>query len=118
MPDNYFGVPFPAGFSLWLCDSVADFSLSVAAEALLTPGADKIVCATEESDGTRPNWTALARLRIARHERHTATPGLIFSPHAGQSSCGLGSYSHGLSSLSSRAARRSRSVMNIGLCER
>src|SRR5258708_36306448 len=118
MPDNYFGAPFPAGFSLWLCDSVADFSLSVGAEALLTPGADKIVGATEEPDGTRPNGAAFSGLRIARQERHTATPGLIFSPHAGQSSCGFGSYSHGLSSLSSRAARRSRSVMNIGLFER
>src|SRR5260221_8918983 len=113
MPDNYFGVPFPASFSMWLGDSVADFSLSVATEVLLTPGADKIVCATEEPDGTRPNCAAFSGLRIARQERHTATPGLIFSPHAGQSSCGFGSYSHGLSSFSSRAARPSKSVMDI-----
>src|SRR5277367_2312109 len=61
-----------------------------------------------------PNLAAFSASRIAPHDRHTATPSLIDSPHAGHSAFGFASYSHGFSNRNSRAARLSRSVMNIG----
>ena len=41
--------------------------------------------------GASPNCAALAASSTAPQARHTATPGLTFSPHAGQSTMGLGS---------------------------
>src|SRR5208283_405454 len=49
----------------------------------------------------KPNFAAFSRSNIAPHVRQTATPGLIFSPHAGQSAIGFGSYNHGFSNPNS-----------------
>src|SRR5208337_1902626 len=58
------------------------------------------------SVGANPNSAAFSRFRIARQERHTATPPLILSPHAGHSAWGLGLYNLGSSRSKSQEVRR------------